>query len=113
VFFSWFLDVPENLLLSSEKSSAAVVKLVDFGSARLARKPTYDCGDDDDDDKDDEARPESEQVHATPAYSPPEFLEHGAEGLIDPKFDMWALGVILYIMLTGVVSHGRVNFIQF
>jgi len=79
------------VLLSSDKSSSAVVKIVDFGSAQLV----HEIGDGDEDGI--PARVSA----ATPAYSPPEFLEHGAEGLIESSFDMWALGVILYIMLTG------------
>lgn len=81
------------MLLSSEKSSAAVVKLVDFGSAQVKT--------DDMDDVDEELL-DAPRNPATPAYSPPEFLESKGNGPIDPSFDMWAVGVILYIMLTGV-----------
>jgi serine/threonine protein kinase len=80
---------PENLLLSSEKAGSAVVKLVDFGSAQVSV---------DEDSDETSTRPTA----STPAYSPPEFLENKEVGNIDPSFDMWALGVILYIMLTGV-----------
>ena len=37
----------------------------------------------------------------TPAYSPPESLNDNGEPLLE-SVDMWSLGVILYIMLTGV-----------
>lgn len=78
------------VMLSSEKSSAAVVKVVDFGSAQINQEDTGI-----------ERAPRP--VAATPAYSPPEFLERGKkDSHIDPSFDMWALGVIVYIMLTGV-----------
>lgn len=39
----------------------------------------------------------------TPAYCPPEVLDkRRAKATIDPGFDMWSMGVILYIMLTGM-----------
>jgi CRP-like cAMP-binding protein len=83
-------------MLSSEKSSAAAVKLVDFGSAQISfdGDETFEM-----DDTDQAPRPAA----ATPAYCPPEFLEKGTKAVrIDSSFDMWGLGVILYIMLTGV-----------
>ena len=74
-------------MLSSAKSSAAVVKLVDFGSSTIHL----------------EDGSHRHLAAATPAYSPPEFLDtHNVDKPVDPSFDMWAMGVILYIMLTGV-----------
>ena len=70
------------MLLSSEKSSAAVVKLVDFGSAQVYH-----------DDEEPDDVPPRRAATATPAYSPPEFLERGGtDKPIEPTFDMWALG---------------------
>jgi len=81
---------PENLMLSSQKASDAVVKLVDFGCAEVF------------DDKD-EATIESVGSRGgglTAAYSPPESLLKNVA--IKPSTDMWSLGVICYIMLTGL-----------
>lgn len=75
-------------MLSSEKSTSSSVKLVDFGSAVINVE-----GDD--------GKSNKPLAAATPAYSPPEFLDH-LDKPVDPSFDMWALGVIIYIMLTGV-----------
>jgi serine/threonine protein kinase len=85
---------PENLMLSSSNSSDAVIKIVDFGCAQvmiedgpLANKNV------------------TRAASNTPAYSPPEILEKkkmNSKDSIDASFDMWALGVIVYIMLTGV-----------
>jgi CRP-like cAMP-binding protein len=99
-------------MLSSENPHHAVIKLVDFGCAQVT--------------KEEEERLEGESSHAqdaeesilhakntianTPAYCPPEILDkelRKSRGMahynkLDPAFDMWALGVILYIMLTGV-----------
>jgi serine/threonine protein kinase len=75
---------PENLMLSSQLSSAAVIKVVDFGCAQV------------------ENYSNRKGVTSTLAYCPPEYLDKKKRGpCIHPPFDMWALGVILYIMLTG------------
>jgi serine/threonine protein kinase len=63
-------------MLSSEKSSNAAVKLVDFGSAQVT----------DDDALDEEDGPGKRSM-TTPAYSPPEYLEKKS-GVINPSFDM-------------------------
>jgi serine/threonine protein kinase len=82
---------PENLLLSSRNPSDAVIKLIDFGCAVV-------IGDDD------EVEDNGDTISATGrtlAYCPPEVLNHRLATL-DPSVDMWALGVIIYIMLTGM-----------
>ena len=104
---------PENLMLSTQKSSDSVVKVVDFGCAVIQDE----VNDDDDDDEVDGSNENdwfglstsSEAATAnpkprtstglTPAYSPPEAFEDDAH--IEPAVDMWSLGVILYIMLIG------------
>lgn len=86
---------PENVMLSSENPSDAVIKLVDFGCAQVDAK--------------DSAFPGSRElsntaVVNTPAYCPPEVLDKKrAKGAMDQSMDMWALGVILFIMLTGII----------
>jgi serine/threonine protein kinase len=81
---------PENILLTArddkeehKKSDGSLVKLADFGSAGPAsttRSRMDDIG--------------------TSAYLPPELL---ARGVCTSGCDMWALGCVLYIMLSG--SH--------
>ena len=71
-------------MLSSAKSSAAVVKLVDFGSAVV-------------NDEDSPFHHGSSVFSMTPGYSPPEYLGGGKKDKrLDPSFDMWALAVIIY-----------------
>jgi serine/threonine-protein kinase len=84
---------PENIVLARRgKSSRPVVKVLDFGLAKLVH----------------EAPGLSEHmsltrtgvVFGTPEYMSPEQAEGGA---IDPRTDLYALGVILYQMVTGEV----------
>ncbi|XP_057326319.1 probable serine/threonine-protein kinase pXi [Microplitis mediator] len=70
---------PENLLVEMEGSHVRCLKLGDFGLAQVVREPLYTvCG--------------------TPTYVAPEILEETGYGL---KIDVWAAGVILYILLCG------------
>lgn len=85
---------PENLMLSTENPSDAVIKLVDFGCAQVTAEDSTFSG----------AEPATDSTAGkTPAYCPPEVLnKRRKKSKIDPSMDMWALGVILYIMLTGI-----------
>lgn len=70
---------PENLLMTSD-SSDADIKVVDFGFAALVNGYSLDkyCG--------------------TPGYMAPEIIRRQLYG---KPVDMWAFGVILYILLGG------------
>uniref|UniRef100_A0A674ND97 Doublecortin-like kinase 3 n=1 Tax=Takifugu rubripes TaxID=31033 RepID=A0A674ND97_TAKRU len=72
---------PENLLVSIERVAAGVsrLKLGDFGLAMVVTEPVFTiCG--------------------TPTYVAPEILNETGYGV---AVDVWALGVILYILLCG------------
>lgn len=78
---------PENLMLSTSNTGDAVIKLVDFGCAQTSGTDH-----------------ETSAVSNTPAYCPPEVLADKQKVIsngIDASFDMWSLGTILFIMLTG------------
>ena len=98
---------PENLMLSTVETRDGSIQLVDFGCAEVEGE------DDDDDDHDiDEISSARGGIIKggktkpggggfTPAYSSPEAFEDRDTPPLPPS-DMWALGVIVYIMLTGV-----------
>jgi len=70
---------PENLLVSRNKDGSMTLKLADFGLAMEVTEPIYTvCG--------------------TPTYVAPEILAETGYGL---EVDMWAAGVITYILLCG------------
>ncbi len=81
---------PENLMLSSLNPSDAVIKLIDFGCAVVIGDECEDTNDG-----------RTKSTGRTLAYCPPEVLSSKFTA-INPSVDMWSLGVIIYIMLTGL-----------
>lgn len=77
---------PENLLLSN-KTDDAVVKVADFGFAANCK-----------------VNPEMTALVGTPPYMACELvmLRHREDGGYSMQVDMWSLGVILYILLSGI-----------
>jgi serine/threonine-protein kinase len=77
---------PENLFIASS-SGRTTVKVLDFGIAKLRDQSMGTGG----------------RLLGTPEYMPPEQVR--GEPTIDQRADVYALGVILYEMLTGFVPH--------
>ncbi|CAN2389629.1 Serine threonine-protein kinase [Pristimantis euphronides] len=70
---------PENLLVQNNPDGSSTLKLADFGLAVFVSEPIFTvCG--------------------TPTYVAPEILSEKGYGL---EVDMWATGIILYILLCG------------
>jgi serine/threonine-protein kinase len=80
---------PDNIILIQRRSSNDFVKLLDFGIAKLTG------------DQQGSNRTRTGIVMGTPAYMSPEQCE--GKGNIDSRTDIYALGVVLYEMLTGRV----------
>lgn len=64
-----------------------VVKLVDFGTCEFYKDSAH-------------KKSQRESVYNTPAYSPPESFG-SYRGPVQPSYDMFSVGIIIYIMLTG------------
>ncbi len=79
---------PANILITSE----GVVKVADFGLAKAA-------------DADHGGITKTNIAVGTPDFVAPEALTIGAE--LDHRADLYALGVMLYVMLTGQVPRGH------
>jgi len=78
---------PSNLLLCEASDGTPLVKLLDFGISKLAEEF-------------EPALTTSQAVMGTPRYMAPEQMRSAKD--VDPRSDLWALGVILYEMLAGV-----------
>ena len=92
---------PENLMLSSRNGGDAQVKVVDFGCAHFKGE-------------DKPGGNSSGGTGVTPAYCPPEVLarkrqDPKAQCDINPSFDVWSLGVIMFVMITGTHPFDLAN----
>ncbi len=81
---------PENILIDKHGQ----VKIADFGLAKLVGGTTPDM-----------ALTGTLQAMGTPHYMAPEQMERPAD--VDHRVDIYALGVTLYELLTGVLPLGR------
>uniref|UniRef100_A0A5S6QE39 protein kinase C n=1 Tax=Trichuris muris TaxID=70415 RepID=A0A5S6QE39_TRIMR len=72
---------PENVLLNSVETNFPQTKLCDFGYARIIDENTF-----------------RRTVVGTPAYLAPEVLQKKG---YNKRLDMWSLGVVIYVTLSG------------
>ncbi|MBI2396153.1 MAG: serine/threonine protein kinase [Deltaproteobacteria bacterium] len=80
---------PENILLVARKGGGDLVKLTDFGVAKVTQLGKGGGVD---------------QVLGTPGYIAPEYLV--GETSIDGRADLYSLGVVLYEAITGALPFG-------
>jgi len=76
---------PENLFLAHLEDRAPVVKILDFGIAKMAQEGTGATG--------------SGQVLGTPKYMAPE--QAAGNATVTPATDLYALGLVAYRLLMG------------
>jgi serine/threonine-protein kinase len=81
---------PSNLFVSKRVGGGPLIKVLDFGISKMI-DPTAAVGD---------SLTASGSVMGSPGYMSPEQVRSSKE--VDPRTDIWALGVILYELLTGV-----------
>jgi serine/threonine-protein kinase len=78
---------PENVLIVKDDGGRDIVKLTDFGIAKIMDMPSLTF---------------SEQLFGTPGYIAPEYVE----GIVsDERADIYSLGVVLYEMITGTLPY--------
>jgi len=82
---------PDNIMLA-EEDGAQVVKVLDFGIARLSEPGTSGT------------RTKTGAVFGTPAYMSPEQAAGWTGDKIDARSDIYSLGMVIYEMLTGRVA---------
>jgi len=91
---------PDNLFLTQSESGRSVMKIVDFGIARVGMLAlTY-----------------TNQLACTPAYMAPEYWRKGSQPGkgVTPAFDVYQMGLVLVETLTGrTVVPGRTPEEQF
>lgn len=75
----------ENLMLTKDRAGGEIVKVLDFGIAKLAEREA-------------DSRLTTVGTLGTPGYAAPEQLRAEA---VDARTDLFAFGVILYALLTG------------
>lgn len=79
---------PENLFLAHYRSSAPIIKVMDFGIARW-------CGD----ELQNGRLTNSKSNLGSPCYQSPEQMQNAAD--VDERSDIWSLGLVLYELMTG------------
>src|SRR5256884_2310494 len=81
---------PSNLMLESDASETLMVKVIDYGVAKVMGP---------------EAEPAAEQTQAgfigTPAFASPEQFAGAGQSPIDTRSDIYSLGVTLWYLLSG------------
>ncbi|MDC3985229.1 serine/threonine-protein kinase [Polyangium jinanense] len=91
---------PQNLFLSRQDGGALVVKVLDFGVAKIRRAP---AGAPKGLTAPSRSMTDSGQIVGTPLYMAPEQLE-GAKH-VDARSDVYSMGVTLYALLAGKPPH--------
>jgi len=89
---------PSNILVSTE-GDKAIPKIIDFGVAKAIAQPLAERT----------LVTEQGQLFGTPEYMSPEQADMANED-IDTRSDIYSLGVLLYVLLTGVLPFDFTSF---
>ncbi|WP_437675389.1 serine/threonine-protein kinase [Sorangium sp. So ce131] len=81
---------PANLFLTHTREGTPCIKVLDFGVSKVSEAATLGVA---------EMRTSTGQMLGTPHYMPPEQMR--GERDVDARADIWAIGSVLYVLLTG------------
>jgi eukaryotic-like serine/threonine-protein kinase len=87
---------PANLFLARKRDGTSIVKLLDFGISKDERSPRLGP-----------AITVTAAMVGSPAYMAPEQLRDARK--VDARADIWALGVVLYELVTGALPFNASN----
>ena len=93
---------PENIFLTSREDGSSLVKILDFGIAKLTKGDGDAAG---------LKATGTGQIFGTPFYMSPEQIKGEIERIAPPT-DVWALGIIAYRLLLGVEPWTAQNITQ-
>jgi len=85
---------PENVLVSTPETDFPQCKLCDFGVAKIIGEATF-----------------MKSIVGTKAYLAPEVNENNKRGY-SKSVDMWSLGCMIYVTLSGVMPFDRPEFVE-
>ncbi|MBX3191952.1 MAG: serine/threonine protein kinase [Labilithrix sp.] len=83
---------PANLFLTVRRDGSPIIKLLDFGISKNVARSTSK--------KNEHAITADRELMGSPGYMSPEQVRSSKD--VDPRTDVWSLGVILYELVTGV-----------
>ncbi|XXX76369.1 serine/threonine-protein kinase [Sorangium sp. So ce134] len=81
---------PANLFLTHTREGAPCIKVLDFGVSKVSEAASLGVS---------EMRTSTGQMLGTPHYMPPEQMRGQRD--VDARADIWAVGSLLYVLLTG------------
>ena len=87
-------DIKSSNILISVENERPIPKIIDFGVAKATGKPLTERT----------IATEDTQLLGTPEYMSPEQADMATED-IDTRSDVYSLGVLLYVLLTGVLPY--------
>jgi len=85
---------PSNLFLTNHPDGSPLIKVLDFGIAKVLRQHSVSGV-----DEDNVTLTGNGLVVGSPRYMPPERLRDASN--VDPRTDIWAIGIVLHELLTG------------